>query len=310
MLPDPSDADYERAIVASDCVLCLRAGSVGETNGPLLDALGAGRAVLATATGSIPEVAGDAALYCDGTPDGIRVRARRPLRPERSSRARAGCVREGRWAHVASLGRLARLAVSRGLRVNQAISLSVVVCTHNRPLDLERCLEGISGPRRPGRGHRRRLRLAASVPRARGRGTQHRIENLVYVREDRPGHSRARNRGIATASGDFIAFLDDDASPRPDWARRVVAPFEADPAIGCVGGACHPVFPDGAKPDWLSDRLLQFAAITRFGPEAREATSSAEWPFGANMAFRRRGARRGGAILGDAGTRRHELAVG
>ena len=72
VLGDPSDADYQRAIVASDCVLCLRAGSVGETNGPVLDALGAGRAVLATATGSIPEVAGDSALYCEGTPASIR----------------------------------------------------------------------------------------------------------------------------------------------------------------------------------------------------------------------------------------------
>lgn len=72
VLPDPGDAEYERAIVASDCVLCLRAGSVGETNGPLLDAIGAGRAVLATPTGSIPEVAGNAAFYCDGTPDAIK----------------------------------------------------------------------------------------------------------------------------------------------------------------------------------------------------------------------------------------------
>ena len=72
VLPDPDDAAYERAIVASDCVLCLRAGSVGETNGPLLDALGAGRAVLATPTGSIPEVAGEAAAYCDGTESEIR----------------------------------------------------------------------------------------------------------------------------------------------------------------------------------------------------------------------------------------------
>ena len=71
MLPGPDDADYERAIVAADCVLCLRSGSVGETNGPLLDALGAGRAVLATKTGSIPEVAGDAVDYCDGTEAGI-----------------------------------------------------------------------------------------------------------------------------------------------------------------------------------------------------------------------------------------------
>ena len=45
--PIPDDLDYGRAIVAADCVLCLRSGSVGETNGPLLDALGAGRAVIA-----------------------------------------------------------------------------------------------------------------------------------------------------------------------------------------------------------------------------------------------------------------------
>ena len=71
VLPDPDDADYERAIVAADCVLCLRSGSIGETNGPLLDALGAGRVVLATKTGSIPEVAGDSVRYCDGTENGI-----------------------------------------------------------------------------------------------------------------------------------------------------------------------------------------------------------------------------------------------
>jgi glycosyltransferase involved in cell wall biosynthesis len=73
VLADPDHADYERAIVASDCVLCVRSGSVGETNGPLLDALGSGRAVLATATGSIPETARNAALYCEGTELGIRT---------------------------------------------------------------------------------------------------------------------------------------------------------------------------------------------------------------------------------------------
>jgi glycosyltransferase involved in cell wall biosynthesis len=67
ILAEPDDLAYERAVVAADCVLCLRSGSVGETNGPLLDALGAGRAVIATRTGSIPEVAGSAVHYCDGT---------------------------------------------------------------------------------------------------------------------------------------------------------------------------------------------------------------------------------------------------
>ena len=72
VLPMPDDRDYERSLVAADAVLCLRTGSVGETNGPLLDALGAGRAVLATAGGTTREVAGGAARYCEATVSSIR----------------------------------------------------------------------------------------------------------------------------------------------------------------------------------------------------------------------------------------------
>lgn len=73
ILVSPNRYLYERAIVAADCVLVLREGSVGETNGPLMDALGAGRPVLATATGSIPGLAEAAALYCRPTVSGIRA---------------------------------------------------------------------------------------------------------------------------------------------------------------------------------------------------------------------------------------------
>jgi GT2 family glycosyltransferase len=170
--------------------------------------------------------------------------------------------------------------------VTSGALLSVIVCTHNRPHDLERCLDGLASLDDP-------VEVvvvdSASEPPARElvTGFEGRIPALRYVRVDEPGHSRARNRGVVEAGSELIAFLDDDASPRSDWARRIVEAFEADPEIGCVGGACHPLFPDVARPPWLSDRLLQFAAITRFGPDAREARSSAEWPFGANMAFRR-----------------------
>jgi glycosyltransferase involved in cell wall biosynthesis len=71
VLDHPDDRRYQAAIVASDVVLCLRSRSIGETNGPLLDALGAGRPVLATATGSLPEVAADAARYVQPTAAGI-----------------------------------------------------------------------------------------------------------------------------------------------------------------------------------------------------------------------------------------------
>lgn len=73
LIAAPSRKAYEQAIAAADCVLVLRESSVGETNGPLLDALGAGRAVLATPIGSIPEVAGDAAVYCGPTMADIRA---------------------------------------------------------------------------------------------------------------------------------------------------------------------------------------------------------------------------------------------
>jgi glucosyl-dolichyl phosphate glucuronosyltransferase len=163
--------------------------------------------------------------------------------------------------------------------------LSVVVCTHNRPRDLERCLEALArlddepeiivvdSASRPSCEN-----LVARYARL--------VPNLRYVREEAPGLSRARNTGVAHATQGIVAFVDDDAAPRRDWSRRIAASFD-DPSIGCVGGACAAAFEDeAARPRWLSDRLLQFAGITRFGSNAREARSSAEWPFGANIAFR------------------------
>lgn len=71
VLPDPGDADYAAAIAAADVVLCLRATSVGESNGPLLDAIGAGRPSIVTAVGSAPEVAGGAARVVTADAGGI-----------------------------------------------------------------------------------------------------------------------------------------------------------------------------------------------------------------------------------------------
>ena len=161
--------------------------------------------------------------------------------------------------------------------------LSVVVCTHDRPEDLERCLRGLAAlqddvdvivvdsasatPAGP-----IVERFSGSLP------------WLRYHYEPIAGLSRARNRGLALARCDLVAFLDDDTVAEPDWARRLAAAF-ADPEVACVGGTCRPAFDDG-RPGWLSDRLLQFAGVTRFGSGARPARSSAEFPFGANMAFR------------------------
>ena len=161
--------------------------------------------------------------------------------------------------------------------------MSVVVCTHDRPDDLARCLAAIAALED-------RVEVivvdSASRPPCRGlvAGFAYAIPDLRYRYEPEPGLSRARNRGLSEASRPVVAFVDDDAAPAPDWARKLVAGFD-DPHVGCVGGTCLPAF-SGARPRWLSDRLLQFSGITRIGAVAREARSGAEFPFGANMAMR------------------------
>ena len=190
-----------------------------------------------------------------------------------------------------------------------SLVLSAVVCTHNRPDDLRRCLDALARLEDEAEVS---VVDSASQPSCQelvlsyGRG----IPNLAYIREEQPGLSRARNVGVAAASGEIVAFLDDDAAPRADWARRIVAAFDADDRIGCVGGACLPLFPDEPRPRWLSDRLLQFAATTRFGPDGREARSSAEWPFGANMAFRREALAAAGPFSERLGRQRANLLSG
>jgi len=47
--------------------------------------------------------------------------------------------------------------------------------------------------------------------------------------------SMSRNIGINMASGDVIAFIDDDAIPEPEWLAQAIAAFDSDD-VGAVGG--------------------------------------------------------------------------
>jgi len=74
---------------------------------------------------------------------------------------------------------------------------------------------------------------------------------LRYLHEPRPGISHARNTAVAavTASTDFIAMIDDDEVPAPDWLDQLLHAQKRSQA-DIVVGPTTPVFPQDT-PDWV-----------------------------------------------------------
>ena len=63
------------------------------------------------------------------------------------------------------------------------------------------------------------------------------LTDAKVTRVDRLNASFARNTGVRLASGDIIAFIDDDAIATPTWLEELVRVFEAEgPTCGGVAG--------------------------------------------------------------------------
>ena len=85
-------------------------------------------------------------------------------------------------------------------------------------------------------------------------------EVVVVIDQHRRGVAWARNEGIVRATGDLIAFADDDGIPPPDWLERLVLALdrhhaavaggsfqETDPLLDAIR-RCHPL-PDYEQVD-------------------------------------------------------------
>ena len=61
-------------------------------------------------------------------------------------------------------------------------------------------------------------------------------ERLHVVRDDGRGTARARNLGWRSVGSTWVAFLDDDTPPDPDWAESLRSELGAHPDVDMVSG--------------------------------------------------------------------------
>jgi GT2 family glycosyltransferase len=108
-------------------------------------------------------------------------------------------------------------------------------------------------------------------------------EVRIVANEEGRGLSGARNTGVRHASGDIVAFLDDDARAHPGWLETLTRAFD-DPSVIGVGGAALPNW-ESEAPAWIPAEFLWVVGCSYRGLPA-EPTEIRN-PIGANMAFRR-----------------------
>ncbi|WP_421702198.1 glycosyltransferase family 2 protein [Aliiroseovarius sp.] len=107
--------------------------------------------------------------------------------------------------------------------------VSVIVVSHGRPALLTRCLTGLSQLTHPNF----EVIVVADLEGAKAvRATGLPVKLSEF---DELNISAARNRGLTLASGELVAFIDDDSVPEPSWLDHLTAPFD-DPRVVAAGG--------------------------------------------------------------------------
>jgi GT2 family glycosyltransferase len=196
------------------------------------------------------------------------------------------------------------------LSLGPAPLASVVVATRDRPEEAVACVDGLLGLEYPGY----EILLVDNAPSSEataaavGRRFGH-LHQVRYLREDRPGLSNARNRGLAEAAGEVVAFTDDDVLVDPAWLANLVAALGAAPHVACATGLILPAELDTEAAQWFESyagfgkgwerQLFDLAEHRRPGPLYPYALG--RFGSGASLAFKTASLRRLGGFAAELG---------
>ncbi|HLJ73056.1 MAG TPA: glycosyltransferase [Thermoanaerobaculia bacterium] len=81
------------------------------------------------------------------------------------------------------------------------------------------------------------------------------IAGVRNVVENNRNPATRRNRAVSEATGEILAFIDDDATAHPLWLKTAVEYFDQFPAVLALGGP-DPAPSDSSAAELVSDTLL------------------------------------------------------
>ncbi len=168
-------------------------------------------------------------------------------------------------------------------RVRPAIS--VAVCTRDRPAELDLCLAAMARLSLPPA----EVIVVDNAPSsdATERLVRERHPQVRYVREPRPGLDWARNRAIAEARSEIIAFTDDDVIVDEGWTTALADLFAEAPHVFAVTGLVVPYELETAAHQDFENYGGFGRGFSRAWHLAGSHHGAGRFGTGANMAFRR-----------------------
>ncbi len=122
-------------------------------------------------------------------------------------------------------------------------SLTVAICTKDRPENLARCLKSLLKLQKPDSQGSRRFEVLVVDNAPSNEQTKALVTSLPsvhYVREPKPGLDFARNRALKEATGDLLAFLDDDVVVDSNWLDGLIETWSENPDAAAFTGLVLP----------------------------------------------------------------------